>query len=85
MKQYKIFNGKRIVEVNKDLVDIFEQIQGPLTDVYVEIIMVGDNLDKNTPQEILNKTLFDALIEEVQVVSQINSTFPDFLEEMGIE
>jgi len=85
MKTFSIFNGARIVEVNKDLVEIFEQIQGPLTNVYVEIIMVGDNLNENTPQEILNKTLFDALIEEIQVVSQINSTFPAFLEEMGIE
>lgn len=73
MKQYSIFNGTRIVEVDEKIVEIFESLQGPLTNLYIEIIAIEDSLDENISQEIFNKTITEALIDEIKVVNEIRN------------
>lgn len=85
MRTFTIFNGTRTVEIKDEIVEIFESVQGELDDDYVGLLALGYLLDMDTPQDVLNKTITEALIDEVQVVSQILDTFPAFLEEMGIE
>ena len=85
MRTFTIFNGTRTVEIKEEIVEIFESVQGELDADYVEWIAMIYQIDETFSDEKVTKTITDALIEEVQVASQILDTFPAFLEEMGIE
>lgn len=73
MKQYTIFNETRTVEIDERIVEIFESLQGELDKDYVEWIALGYSLNIDTQQDILNKKITEALIDEINVVNEIRN------------
>ena len=79
--KYTIFEGKREVEINDKIVEVFEKYDGPLTDIYVEILAVGNNLDENTPQDILEKEIAASMFEELELLCTITEDMKKLLDE----
>lgn len=76
-REYRIFEGKKIIHLNKSLVEFFEEYQGELTTFYVEHLADIEGMDENTPKRELEVAISKALVEELEVLSQI---IPDFQE-----
>ena len=79
--KYTIFEGKREVRINDKVVELFEKYDGPLTDIYVEVLAVGNNFNENTPQDILEKEITASLFEELQVLCTITEDMKKLLDE----
>ena len=73
MKQYTIWNGTRIVELDESIVENFEALTGELGSGYIEYITLVDQIDKNISNEELNRMITDALLEEIEVIHIIHN------------
>lgn len=74
---YKIFNNTIEIALNASLIELFEEYQGKLTESYIEHLLEIEGYTNKDRRELLEESISNSLIEELEVLSNI---IPDFKE-----
>lgn len=69
----EVFEGKKSVTVNDDVVNIYNRLLPEIDSQHAEMLLLGDGIDETTSlsNEELSKHVTDAMQEELDVVKDM--------------
>lgn len=66
--EYSVFN-KNDIEINDDLIALYEKEIAPLDDKRIKYLLAGSNVNEISPN--LNKVIVEAMIDEISLVKEV--------------
>ena len=64
---FSIFNNKKTVNISDDKINLYETHVAPFNVKRAEYLAVANDCDENTPENIIEKSIEDNIITEVEI------------------